>query len=249
MSRIKYLIFILLVGVTACTSTLQLQSKDGKYIPVENIEEDKSIDDKIKPFRDSISKQMEVVIGKSEMEMKTGQPESLLGNFICDMLRFDIHRQTKIQADSTYFSILNTRGLRAPLPMGDIRVKNIFEIMPFENTIVLVEIKGEYLLEMVDFLAQVGGHPVSWDIKATLNKTGKSRILINGYEVQKNNLYHIITTDYLAQGGDNMEFLTKGKIINETGVKLRDFIINYISMLNSIKYPCNSKIDGRMVYE
>lgn len=249
MSRVKYFIFILWIGFSACTSTLTIQSNEAKYVPIENIAEDKSIEDKIKPYRDSLSQQMNVIIGKSDMEMKTGQPESLLGNFICDMLIYDINRQIGIQNDSSYFSLLNTRGLRAPLPMGDIRVKNIFEIMPFENTIVVVEIKGEYLLEMVDFLAQAGGHPVSTTIKARLSKTGNSKALMNGEEFQKDKIYHVITTDYLAQGGDNMLFLTKGKIIKETGVKLRDYIIDYISHITQLGNTCNSYIDGRMVYE
>lgn len=249
MSRLNYLIFIFLLGFSACTSTLTIQSKEAKYIPIENMEDDKSIDDKIKPYRDSLSQQMNVIIGKSDMEMKTGQPESLLGNFICDMLMLDYKDTLHIQSDSSYFSLLNTRGLRAPLPLGDVRVKNIFEIMPFENAIVVVEIKGEYLMEMGDYLAKAGGHPVSWSIKATLSKTGKSKILMNGEEIQKDKIYRIITTDYLAQGGDNMEFLTKGKVIIETGVKLRDYIIHYISNNHRSGFTCNAIISGRMVYE
>ncbi len=244
----KYIIFIFLLGVSGCTSTYTIQSKEAQFIPIENIADDKSIEDKIKPYRDSLSNQMNEVIGKSEIEMKTGQPESLLGNFVSDMLLNDFHRQTHIPTDDSYFVLLNFRGLRAPLHQGDITTGNIFEIMPFENAIVIAKLKGGQILVMCEYLKNYGGQPFSHNFNLKIAEDSTFTVMLNSKPIDENKIYHVITTDYLSGGGDNMTFFQEASI-KETNLKLRDFIIRYIQNETKSGRISNSQLDERMKYE
>ena len=89
------------------------------------------------------------------------------------------------------------------------------------------------------------GVPIS-GMRMNINGSKISRVFIGIKEYDKNQNYKLITTDYLASGGDNMDFLKNTKQITRTGILLRDAIINYITTLKSQDIKVSAELDGRI---
>ena len=117
--------------------------------------------------------------------------------------------------------------------------------MPFENEIVVVKIKGVYIKEMLDYLInQKKAHPISgMELEIEKNGTPK-KFLINGKNLDLNKHYFIATSDYLFNGGDRMDFFKKNKEYYEINYKIRDLLIDYFELKDTL----NISSDNRFVY-
>jgi 2',3'-cyclic-nucleotide 2'-phosphodiesterase (5'-nucleotidase family) len=246
-----YIILFLTTLFTGCHSSYTVFEKKSGFLEVKNETEDESINKMIQPYRDSLSGEMETVIGISEMEMKTGQPESLLGNFVCELMIL-YNKKTWEEGNNVNYptvALMNQRGLRAPLPKGEIKIKHIFEIMPFENTVNLVSLKGKVILLMAKFLAENGGHPISSNFKMTVEQDKSFSVTIDGIPIDTNGIYTVITTDYLFEGGDNMNFFKDYVSKTETQYKFRDLLIDMITYYSSEGLKITSQLDGRITFK
>jgi 2',3'-cyclic-nucleotide 2'-phosphodiesterase (5'-nucleotidase family) len=236
---------------TGCHTNYHVSEKKSGFIDVKNETEDESINKIILPYRDSLTGEMETIIGSSEMEMKTGQPESLLGNFVCDLV-IQYNNGIKKLNDRQYYPtmvLMNYRGLRSSLPKGEIKVKNIFEIMPFENALVYADLKGIDILEMSKYLVNVGGHPVSSNFSLIVEPDKSFHVSIDGNTIDTNATYTVITTDYLVNGGDNMSFFSNAVLKTETNYKLRDVLIDQIKSCTKREIKITSTLDGRITFK
>jgi len=241
---------ILLCIVNSCKTDYAVSEKKSTYTEIKSQIKDPAIDKMIQPYRDSLTKQMEVVIGKSDTEMKTGQPESLLGNFVCDLI-LQYHKNFSYDNMALHkptFVLMNYRGLRAPLPQGDIKVKHIYEIMPFENALAYVDLKGSTVIEMAEFLIGYGGQPVSANYQLRVESDKTFTLTIDGNPIDTNATYTVITTDYLATGGDNMSFFSKAVSNTESSYKLRDLLLDQIKYNTRNGIKNNAVIDGRITF-
>jgi len=210
---------------------------------------DSSIIRSIAPYRKRLDSTMKEVIGYSEQLLEKGTPESLLGNFLSDML---VESAKKNFSDSIHglpvMSLLNNGGIRTSLPKGEVMIENIFQLMPFDNEIVLIELKGSVLMKLFDIIALKGGMPVG-GLRLTLNATSWTSAEIDGQEVIAENNYFLVTSDYLATGGDGLSFLSENVRYIKTGLLVRDIFISGIRDLTSQGKTINPKTDGRISYE
>ena len=131
--------------------------------------------------------------------------------------------------------LLNSGGIRSILPKGNITARNAFEIMPFENSMVVIALKGEQISEMVDFLiADKKPHPLA-GIIFTIDKNNQSKnILVQGKPLNKETVYYVGTNDYLSDGGDNMNFFKKAIQKYDLDYKLRNILIDYFKQVDTI---------------
>ena len=99
-------------------------------------------------------------------------------------------------------------GIRTEVPQGDITIRQVFQIMPFENQLVVAELTGDMLYNMAKYLVESKfPHPLSKQVQLTINKRGEVvSFLINKRPVQRKKRYFVCTFDYLYQGGDKMNF-------------------------------------------
>lgn len=107
--------------------------------------------------------------------------------------------------------------------------------MSFENLIVEVELKGEILIKMIDYLIIAKrAHSVS-GMQLILNKdrTLKS-FTIGGKPLDPNRNYDLATSDYLVTGGDNMNFFKDAISKTETNYKIRNAMIDYFSKVDTL---------------
>jgi hypothetical protein len=95
---------------------------------------------------------------------------------------------------------------------------DLYKLMPFENTITCVEIPVGLLPEIAAYLLKTGGEPLS----NAYIENGK--IVVNGLNENHSHVW-VITSDYLANGGDNMLFFKKGSNYSSKSATLRDALI------------------------
>ena len=207
----------------------------------------------LKKYQDSINNEMDEILNWSLKEMDVGSPEGLLGNFITDLSLFylnNLNRESNIKAD---FCILNNGGLRTPINKGPITRRKIFEVMPFENELVVLKLNSSQLNELLDFIieksyqnnSRKAGVPVS-GIRLKISNNKITRGFVNTQALDKNKSYSVLTTDYLANGGDHMNFFKNCKEKIPTGILLRDAIIHYIENINDNNIKVDASLDGRI---
>lgn len=180
----------------------------------------------IAPYKQQLSKVMDEVIAFSEQAMFRDNPEGTLGNFTADIA---LQKAKEFCKDTCTVDlcVLNNGSLRNPVPKGNITRGHIFQLMPFENEIILLELKGAEVKELFDFIANKGGMPVAGvHMKIKNNMATDIMIGKNPFDISKS--YRVATSDYLANGGDNMTFFSRAILKVETGKKLRDAIIEHL---------------------
>ena len=206
--------------------------------------ESKIISDEINIYKDSIDISLDNVIGFSDRlytkaDFDSKNFNSALGNLIADIIYIQSDSLFKVQENKNIdFVIQNHGGIRAALPKGDIKLSDAYKILPFENEIVIVEMDGESIYEIVSFLKKEKiPHPFSG-----LEINGNS-ILVKNKPIMPSNKYYIAINDYLLTGGDNMFFFNKNNGIYRLGFTPRDAFIDYTKSNLYI----SSKIDNRFI--
>jgi 2',3'-cyclic-nucleotide 2'-phosphodiesterase (5'-nucleotidase family) len=203
----------------------------------------------IKPYRDSLDLQMKEVLGISDQAMTKGNPESVLGNFVADLVLYQtgkyLEKKGKPPVDMV---LLNNGGLRAPLPAGEITREMVFKLMPFENELVVLTMTGEKTREMLEYIAAIDGMPVA-GLKMGIKNKKPSGVMINGEPLNTGKNYRIVTSDYLAAGGDKMKFFNNPVATDTVHMLLRDAIIYYIQEKNREGKTLTAKTDGRIYHE
>jgi 2',3'-cyclic-nucleotide 2'-phosphodiesterase (5'-nucleotidase family) len=203
----------------------------------------------IKPYKEKMDAQMNGIIAYSDQVMMKDNPEGLLNNFVADLILQKANEYYKPQDNKKIdICLLNNGGLRGALPKGAITLKNIYELMPFENTIVVVTLSGAKTLQMFNYISKAGGEPVS-GFKMGIIDTSAVNILVNGKPFDINKNYKVATSDYTANGGDRMIFFNDPLKREDLNTKLRDAIIDYVKDENSTGNTLKTKLDKRIYYE
>jgi len=213
---------------------------------------DSVINSVLTPYKEGMDSIMNVVIGSTTAAMpkEREKSETLLGNFVADVVLFGGNEAyTKTGATPAHVCILNNGGLRSSLPQGNITRGNIFELMPFENEIVVVTITGQKMLELLKYVAASGGVPVAGMKMGIQPDRTPGATLIQGETFDTSKTYKIITSDYLANGGDKMSFLKDPIKLETTGLKIRDAIIDHFVALSRENKSVTPSLDGRIYYE
>ena len=229
------------LALASCkTPSVQLVSKADKLLPIkaDSLPKDRFTDSIINPYRSALAEEMGKVLVQASEPIEKGLPESKLGNLVADICR----KRCSIPSD---FCILNNGGLRVALPQGAITKGKVFELMPFDNEIVVVTISGEKMKDMFAYIATNKGIPVS-GISGKLSSESVTEVKISNEPFDPNKNYRICTTDYLANNGDKMSFFAKPIQIQTTGYKLRDALIDEFTQLGLSGKSLNPALDGRL---
>lgn len=198
----------------------------------------------IAPYRDSLELSMNTVLVENSEVLTRGIPESTLGNLIADLL---LERALIEMPDSVrpLICLVNIGGLRVDLPEGPITVGKVFELMPFENELDVIKLSPEKVDDMLTYLQKVGGQPVSGIDVTVANGQGNTQYkLSDGSNVEE--YLYVVTSDYLADGGDKMDFFREPLERIRTGVKIRDAIIDDFRVKGLAGQKLQSKLDGRI---
>lgn len=227
----KFLLLgIALFSLTACkTTSLQVANvQTQKNISInQDLKADEDFAKFIEPYTEKLNKEMNQKISYTQVDLTKEGDNSNLGNLLADYTfdGADVWAKANLNKNIDA-ALINIGGIRTTIGKGDILLKNVFEVMPFENEVIIVKFKGSDLQGLFDYYAKnQKNNPVSHLYIETNNGT-VAKSLIDGKTINPNQDYYIATSDYLALGGDNMKFFAKGESI-PTGIKLRDLFIEY----------------------
>jgi 2',3'-cyclic-nucleotide 2'-phosphodiesterase (5'-nucleotidase family) len=250
----KRFLYLLTTSIVLSLSVWQCKShvKTGTMVnaPVnQSYIDDPGSDAIIAPYKTILDQQMNVVLNNAIVDLEKGRPESKLGNLVSD-LSMEIAASYYKPDDGVEidFCLLNKGGLRTTIPKGPVTLGLVYQVMPFENELVVVTISSESVNILFEYLAQKGGEPIS---HATMGiKDGKAiDVLINGEPIDNSRDYKVLTSDYLARGGDKMNFFLDPIAYEKVGIKLRDAIIVHFEKMALKNQAINAKIEGRIYYE
>jgi 2',3'-cyclic-nucleotide 2'-phosphodiesterase (5'-nucleotidase family) len=222
--------------ITSATSTkIEIDSSTDKLA-------DKNYENYLQPFKQRIDTQMNVVIGQAAETMRGNAPESLLSNFNADAYR---QAASDFSDQKVDIAVVNLGGLRTVIPKGNITIRKVFELMPFENELVILWLKGDKLYDLLQFFASVGGEGVS-GLRMEISNGKAVNITINGNPLDTEKLYTIATNDYLAGGNDKMIQLGEYEKRLNTGLKIRTVLLETIKNETRKGNLIQSKLDGRI---
>lgn len=209
-------IFIIGAGLWACSSVSTL-SVHSDTVKMDNSHpSNASVDSMIQPYKDSLNQEMNEIIALSNADFTVARPGSNLGNWVTDAVFVN---QTKTVRFSTpIFCLLNTGGIRATLNKGNISIGDMYKLMPFDNEIVWAYLPASVLPEIEEYLRKSGGEPIS------NARMVNGKLEVNGWDKNTTHFW-VITSDYLMNGGDKMNFFSKRTETNLTGDLLRDVLI------------------------
>lgn len=199
------------------------------------------------PYKAGVDSVMNEVVGFAPVTLIKERPESPLSNLIADVLRFAATETLGKPAD---IGLVNMGGIRNILPQGDITVGTVFEILPFENSLCILQLKGSAVKELMQNIAKVQGEGVS-NINLVSTKDGKVlSAKVGGKEIVDDQIYTLATIDYLAEGNDGMTALmqSESKICPE-GATLRSLFMNYVKNQTVAGKTVTAKVEDRIIVQ
>ena len=231
----------------SCQKNIQISTinTNNSLNQVKTEQPDKPTLNQIEPYKQQLSAKMDEVIGYSNKELQKDSYQSELGNFIIDLILKESEKAIQKNID---MALVTNGGLRTPIPKGNITVGNIFELMPFDNQIVVLELTGETVLKMMHYAA-FKGNAVFAGVKYKVKNGQTDNIIIGGEGFNFDTTYTLAVSDYLANGGDNMHFLKEAIAVEETNLLFRDAIINHIKILSEKGKNIEGVLDDRVLVE
>lgn len=245
--KLHFVTILTLLIFISCSTPNYITKIEGKNKPIhESFLENQAVIDFIKPYQKQLNKDLDSVISYTaeNLDKSKGQWQTNIGDMFADATLelsapiFEKRHQRKID-----FCLLNQGGIRAMIPKGNITKRNAFEVMPFENSAVVVELSGENIKEMVDlFVKDKQPHPLSGIAINLDKKNNVTEILINDKKLDLEKKYLVLTNDYLANGGGNMSFFLKKTAIFDLDYKLRNILIDYFLKYKKIKIAAKKRV-------
>ena len=236
------LCFFLLLWLASCKVNHFLRVEPNNYT-VEDasaVGRDSNILAMIQPYKRQLDAEMDRVIGLAATDLERGRPEGALGNLVADALAAKAEEYTDTEVS---FALSNSGGLRIPaIPKGEITKSDIFELLPFDNILVILELDSALVKILADHMAASGGWPVSKALSFDIVQTEAKNIRIAGQPLQDSVTYRVAMPDYVANGGSNSDFLIRLPQ-ESTGRLMRDAVIEYIQ---EQKEPVLAEIEGRV---
>lgn len=229
--------FVLLLTFAAFISCAEkkyaVTKIEGKEIGItDKNSEVAEIENFIKPYRDKIDADLNKVLANAPETLdKSGEWQTPMGNFLADIT---FEKSNKVfqmrEKKSIDICLLNHGGIRSIIPKGNVTARTAYEVMPFENSAIVIGLKADQILEMISYIiSEKKPHPLK-GLTFTIDKNNQPQhILVNRKGLDDNTIYYVVTSDYLSNGGDNMLFFKKGVAQFDLNYKLRNIIIDYFT--------------------
>jgi 2',3'-cyclic-nucleotide 2'-phosphodiesterase (5'-nucleotidase family) len=212
-----------------------------------SIKDDPAVDQMLAVYGPQV-RALDVVIGKLKGELrKGGYGAGSLGNFVADGMRAQASIKLGKPID---LAIMNGGGLRRQtIGEGELRARDIFELLPFENALVTLDLTGEQVLRLLGVVvssreAQSGAR-ITYVIKAD-KSAALERARLGNKEIDPKATYTVVTIDYIVNvGGDRYAVLREGKNTRPLGITLRDAMMDYVKSETVAGRDIKPNLDGR----
>lgn len=232
----------------SCKTTSYTNYKiEGKKIPITSeFKSDKAIDTYVEPYRSHINKDLDSVLSYCPVTLDKfkGEYQTNIGDFIADacveLANPIFYKREQKNIDGAIF---NHGGIRTIIPQGNITKRTAYEVMPFENTLIVVALKGNQLMDIASyFIKEKKPHPLYGFHIYLNNKLEVTKMTVNDKPIDVFKTYYILTSDYLSNGGDNMVFFLKNEGKYDLNYKMRNVLIDYFTKHKSIEAKTKPRV-------
>ncbi len=221
-------------------------------IPIDSsIPDDPAVDQMLVAYAPKV-RALDMVIGRLKGDLrKGGMGAGSLGNFVADGVRAQASLKHGKPID---LALINSGGLRRnTITEGDLRARDIFELLPFENALVTVDLSGEQLLKLLQLVttsreAQSGARIIyvtKADKSSQLEKATLRDVTGREKEIDPQAMYTVVTIDYLVSVGGRYLVLHEGKNLQPLGIILRDAIMDYVKSETAADRDIKPNLDDR----
>ena len=234
---------VLIIGfislIFSCENSKQLVNINAENrIIAEGLPSNKDIEAVIDPYKINLDKSMTKILSYSTAtySKNDGNYNTAIGNLMADAIMELSNPIFKSRTGKNLdMVLLNHGGIRSVLSKGNITTRTAYSLMPFENSVIVVALKGTVIMEMTSYLKEFGKpHPIS-GIELVLNSDNTyNTILIGGKPIEMEKTYHVATNDYLYKGGDQMYFLKKSDTLYDLNYKIRTVLIDYFKTYDTL---------------
>ncbi len=236
------------ISILNCKNDTHLTKIEGQRISIsDSITNDSEIEAYIKPYRDNVNRNLDSVVSyaKDTYSKSDGHLNTAIGNFMADAVFEECNPIFKSRTNHDIdMVLLNHGGIRSIISKGNLTIRTAYEVMPFENSVIIAALKGEQINQLIQYLAnEKRAHPIS-QLELVLNEdfTVKSA-LIKGKPIIKDNVYYVATNDYLYNGADGMTFFKPNEGEYDLNYKIRNVLIDYFKKNDTI----SPTIDNRFI--
>jgi len=262
------LLFVVVAHTQAQTATKpQSSSTQSANVPARvtetqidsSISDDPAVNQMLAVYAPKV-RELETVIGKLKGELrKFGVGAGSLGNFVTDGILAEARLKL---GKSVNLAVTNAGGLRkSTIAEGDLRQRDIFELLPFENALVEFDMTGAQVLTLLKQVvshrdAQSGARIKYVNDADNRPQLDSVRLLIDGQEqeIDPNAIYKVICIDYLwkrtgttSETEGNYSVLGQAKKIEPLGLTIRDAIIDYVKRETAAGRDIKVNLDGRFL--
>jgi len=247
MKKIWILFFFSFLLIACKNNSHEVSKINAKQLKIGNdIKQDSSIIQLFTPYKKKMTKEITKSLSFSTkiLERTDGNLQSTLGNLVADLSYEKANELFKNKTGKTVdFSMSNYGGIRAAIMKGDVTVSNAFELMPFDNTLVVVELNYDKIKALFNyFVAKKRAHPLSKNIQLTIENDSYN-LLINGKPIKKDRTYFVATSNYLQKGGDGMIFFSEPESLFDGNFLIRDAIVDYFESKDTLR----ANLDDRVI--
>ncbi len=244
----RELLTVIVLLATVCASSLAQDIKISwqRVAMDDTYETDKlyRLDTIIAAHQEQMGEMMEVIIF-AEDEIEKRQPESALSNIAVDFL-LDA-AEPFIDNDYPTLSLTNFGGIRSNFPKGAVRVYEIYSTFPFDNAVVIAQMRGEHIRKMVERFAGRERFEALGGVSIVVEDKELVKFEIEGQPVEDDKLYNLVTIDFLLDGGDRFNIEDDAEKITRTGIMMRDAAISYLRKMSEQGAVLRNETDGRVI--
>ncbi len=206
-----------------------------------------SLEAYIAPYREHVNEVLnEPLCYAPETLSKTdGTKNCSIGNLLADVMREQADKVLRMRENiGVDMAVMNYGGIRTDIAKGPVSERTAYEVMPFENGLVVAALKGRAVSEMVDFLRKAEvPHPISGMKIKTDGEGNLVSLRIHGKPLDPGKIYYVATSDYLVGGGDGMTFFRQRDTLFKTDYKIRNALVDYFKEVDTLI----SRVDDRFV--
>ena len=244
--RTLFVNLLLLLIFVSCSKNTNPKTNINNIEINPNILSDSSIVKFYLPFKKNLEESLmnkPISYSFDTYRKNDGELNSTLSNMFADAtFEMSNERFKEISGNNIDIVLLNNGGIRSIISKGNISEKTAFELMPFENSIVVLELSGKSINKMIDYLRVVKlQHPLKGLEIELNNDYSLNNANINGKKININKNYYVATTDYLLDGGDKMYFLGETTKTIDINYKMRDVLIDYFKKNDTIKLATDNR--------
>lgn len=223
---------------TSCTKS---HPTTTEVIPVDStldVIQDTVYLSRLAPYKDVVDREMNVKVGYVPQTLWVGAPECPLLNWLTDALWSAAKKVYPARVD---VALVNMGSVRAEWLPGDLTFGQIYQVMPFENMLVVLTLSGEDIIDLCASFAEFGAQGVA-GMRVTIVDGQLADLTIGGKPVNPKKDYTLATSDYLTGGADNLTALTRYKKLWNSQLPIRDLYIQEAQQQDTIR----AAVDGRM---